>query len=449
MDKLGQETGAQGAEGTEGGEGTKGTKGTEGAKDSAGLAAATITRAAGSSASPSIGHTPTDHSKEFLARIAVALIDTAPQMRTVFDGIETFAERLRAEGLQQPITVTETASGRYLLVTGERRLRAAQLLQWDTIPAFIHEPLSRESFLTMQWSENESRENLSSCDRTQAILAVIAEVGIDRARIVLGNRSKAWVAKYNAFNGFPDQARCLLEAGLCGDIEILTTIAHMEFAVADHLASKAPHDQWTFKAFDDALAAAQKGALSQAHAKQQLANVLDRMKWAIQGEQRRIEQTEREEAAQAERGILSKAQREQQRLDEKAAKSDPVLAAQLIKEKAQRKAQRAEQAQANREQGYRFRLSQAGQAGRMGEQAARKVIEDAGERETEERLLFLLFQCVRNTVAPILASLEPKRRKAFLRCIADELGTGAPGNGAPSKYKESSDVTPPRGWVVP
>jgi ParB/RepB/Spo0J family partition protein len=402
--------------------------------------------AASTTASPTvhnpIGHVATSHTNEYLQSIAVDLIDTAPQMRTEFGEIAPFAQRIAVEGLQQPITVTLTEAGRYLLVTGERRLRAVKSLQWTQVPAFVHEALSRESFLTMQWSENESRQNLTACERTHAIIKVIDELGADKARGALGNRSKAWIAKYAASHYFPDQTRCLLEASLCGEIDTLTVLAKMERAIDEHLAADAPHDDWTFNSFKQAFSLAMKGELSAAYARESAVKLENQMKWAIQSKQSQLTNAVREQETAAQRE-KDKAQRA---LDEKQAKSDPTLAAKLAKEKEQRKQQRTEQAQNNREAQYRYRLTQAGQAGHQGVNAARKLIEDAGERETEQRIVYMLYQSVRNSIGPVLASLDAKQRKSFLRGIEAEL-TARTAEG--SEFSTSTTTTVPRGWALP
>jgi ParB/RepB/Spo0J family partition protein len=404
-----------------------------------------------------IGHVAQSHTKEWLQSIAVALIDTAPQMRTEFGDMQDFTNRIAAEGLQQPITVTLTEAGRYLLVTGERRLRAVEALQWPTVPAFVHEALSRESFLTMQWSENESRQNLTACERTHAIIKVIDELGADKARAALGNRSKPWVAKYAASHYFPDQTRCLLEAGMCGEIDTLTALAKMERAIDAHIAAGAPHDTWTFDSFKRAFSLAIKGELSTATAREQAGKLDTQLKWAIQSKQTQLanDTREQETAAQKEQ------QKAQRLIDEKQAKTDPSIAAKLAKEKEARKQQRADNAEKNREAQYRYRLSQAGQGGRQSLTAARKVIEEAGERETEQRILFMLYQCVRNSIGPVLATLDAKQRKSFLRGVEAELSkrpAGKPGTGSSAgggtgtgarEFADSTITTPPRGWALP
>ena len=69
--------------------------------------------------------------KEKLVRVAVERIDPNPaQPRRLFaeSEIESLAESIRQNGLLQPLTVRQDKkNGRYILIAGERRLRALKL----------------------------------------------------------------------------------------------------------------------------------------------------------------------------------------------------------------------------------------------------------------------------------------------------------------------------------
>ena len=76
-------------------------------------------------------------------RILLADIDEDPdQPRTLFDddGIEAMAASIREHGVVQPITVRPPVDGRYTLVFGARRVRAARLAGQADIPAVIRMP---------------------------------------------------------------------------------------------------------------------------------------------------------------------------------------------------------------------------------------------------------------------------------------------------------------------
>jgi len=72
--------------------------------------------------------------------IPVDSIEANPfQPRTTFDeqSLEELAVSIRKLGIVQPLTVRETGAGRYQLIAGERRLRAARLAGLTHVPAYI------------------------------------------------------------------------------------------------------------------------------------------------------------------------------------------------------------------------------------------------------------------------------------------------------------------------
>jgi ParB family chromosome partitioning protein len=72
--------------------------------------------------------------------ISIDSIDGNPfQPRTSFDetALEELAGSIRKLGIVQPLTVRESGNGRYQLIAGERRLRAARLAGLSHVPAYI------------------------------------------------------------------------------------------------------------------------------------------------------------------------------------------------------------------------------------------------------------------------------------------------------------------------
>jgi hypothetical protein len=72
---------------------------------------------------------------------------------------------MRRVGLLEPIVVNENGGGRYHLVAGERRVRAAMMLQWSTIPASLQDHLSASCLRDMELEENENRKPLTEVER--------------------------------------------------------------------------------------------------------------------------------------------------------------------------------------------------------------------------------------------------------------------------------------------
>ena len=97
--------------------------------------------------------------------VALSLIDPDPhQPRTSFDELrlDTLAASVAAQGVIEPLIVSlhPETPGRYLLVAGERRWRAAGMAGLTTVAVVIRE-LTAEQRLAVQLIENIDREALS------------------------------------------------------------------------------------------------------------------------------------------------------------------------------------------------------------------------------------------------------------------------------------------------
>ena len=83
-----------------------------------------------------------------MAEISVSAIFPNPtQPRTEFDeeALEELADSIRTLGVIQPITVKRTDDGRYLIISGERRWRAARLAGLQEVPVIVMEADDRKA----------------------------------------------------------------------------------------------------------------------------------------------------------------------------------------------------------------------------------------------------------------------------------------------------------------
>jgi ParB family chromosome partitioning protein len=88
------------------------------------------------------------------------------------ESLQGLADSIRQHGMLNPITVSHTSEdGRYRIVTGERRWRAAKLARLEEIPCVVKE-LGDYERLTVQLIENLQREDLQPLEKAKAILHV-------------------------------------------------------------------------------------------------------------------------------------------------------------------------------------------------------------------------------------------------------------------------------------
>ena len=98
--------------------------------------------------------------------VSIQDIEANPfQPRIHFDeeALQDLASSIKELGIIQPITLRRTENGRYQIIAGERRYRAAKIAGLQSIPAFIREA-GDESMLEMALVENIQREDLDAIE---------------------------------------------------------------------------------------------------------------------------------------------------------------------------------------------------------------------------------------------------------------------------------------------
>ncbi|MBM7648143.1 ParB family chromosome partitioning protein [Bacillus ectoiniformans] len=111
-----------------------------------------------------------DLNREEVKKVPVSqMIPNRFQPRTVFnqEKIEELARTLHIHGIIQPIVVRETEDGLYEIIAGERRWRAAQVLNWETVPVIINN-LNDTETASVALIENLQREELSPIEEAVA-----------------------------------------------------------------------------------------------------------------------------------------------------------------------------------------------------------------------------------------------------------------------------------------
>jgi ParB family chromosome partitioning protein len=123
--------------------------------------------------------------REGLANIAVSAIEPLPgQPRKRFDeaALEELAQSISQRGVIQPVIVTPLGQGRYRLVAGERRWRAAQKARLHEIPALVRE-LDQREVMALALVENLQREDLNPVEEGRAYQRLADDEGLTQADI--------------------------------------------------------------------------------------------------------------------------------------------------------------------------------------------------------------------------------------------------------------------------
>uniref|UniRef100_A0A7V4ALQ1 ParB/RepB/Spo0J family partition protein n=1 Tax=Thermus tengchongensis TaxID=1214928 RepID=A0A7V4ALQ1_9DEIN len=110
-----------------------------------------------------------------------------PQPRRRFEeaSLKALAESIRAHGVLEPLLVRPLGEGRYEIVAGERRYRAAQMAGLSEVPVVVLEGLSEKAAQAIALMENLQREDLNPYEETVAVLDLLAlELGKGRGEVV-------------------------------------------------------------------------------------------------------------------------------------------------------------------------------------------------------------------------------------------------------------------------
>ena len=100
-----------------------------------------------------------------------------PRVNMDPDALQELSESIKSQGLIQPIIVRRLDDGRYELIAGERRWRAAQMAGMHEIQALVRR-IPNKTVAAMSLIENIQREDLNPLEEAQAINRLILEFGL-------------------------------------------------------------------------------------------------------------------------------------------------------------------------------------------------------------------------------------------------------------------------------
>ena len=136
-----------------------------------------------------------------------------PRMDMHQESLQDLADSIAAQGVVQPIVVRAIAEGRYEIIAGERRWRAAQLAGLHEIPAVVREVEDRAA-IAIALIENIQREDLNPLEEARALERLIKEFELthEQAAEAVG-RSRAAVSNLLRLLDLEDTVKQLVEHG--------------------------------------------------------------------------------------------------------------------------------------------------------------------------------------------------------------------------------------------
>lgn len=152
-----------------------------------------------------------------ILRIPIDMIEPNPfQPRMTFDqeALEELASSIRTLGLIQPITVRRKDSGKYQIISGERRYRACRLAGMDMIPAYIRDT-NDQGMLEMAIVENIQRQDLDPIEIAMSYERLIEECDLTQEQMAdRVGKKRASVTNYLRLLKLPAKVQHDLKVGI-------------------------------------------------------------------------------------------------------------------------------------------------------------------------------------------------------------------------------------------
>lgn len=191
------------------------------------------------------------------AHARVESISPNPQQpRTSFDAdsLESLTASVKEIGILQPLVVrVGEADGTFILIAGERRLRAAKEAGLSEVPVVIRAADDQTS-LTAALIENVQRQDLSPLEEAAAYDQLLEEFGLTHQDI--GDRvgkSRSAVTNSLRLLTLPASIQGLLERGELSAGAARAFLGLEDRAYAEHIAQKAADEGWSVRQVEEAV----------------------------------------------------------------------------------------------------------------------------------------------------------------------------------------------------
>jgi ParB family transcriptional regulator, chromosome partitioning protein len=171
------------------------------------------------------------------------------QPRRSFDQarLAELAESIRTRGVLQPIVVRPLAGGSFELVAGERRLRAAQMVELETIPALVRHTDDWER-LDVALAENMARVDLNAVEEARACAMLVDDLGLTKQEVGRRvGRSRVAISNLIRLLELPEEALDLIESGELSEGHGRALLLCKDHAARRGLALEARDNAWSVR----------------------------------------------------------------------------------------------------------------------------------------------------------------------------------------------------------
>lgn len=168
--------------------------------------------------------------------------------------LKELGESIKNSGLVQPPTVRKNSAGKYELIAGERRLRAAQLIGWKKIRVTLVEADDLTA-ASMTATENINRENLNPIEEASSYKMLQEKFNLTQADVAEKvGKGRATVANSVRLLELPDEVKALVQDQLLsvGHAKVLLSVDSEKDRIL--LARDVVNDQLTVRALEKKIA---------------------------------------------------------------------------------------------------------------------------------------------------------------------------------------------------
>ena len=144
------------------------------------------------------------------------IIPNPTQPRTQFDdeALQELADSIRQLGVIQPITVKRGANDKYIIISGERRWRASQMVGLKSLPVYVRE-VDDENLHAMALVENIQRQDLNAIEIALGMKRLIEECGLTQeAMAEKVGKKRSTVSNYMRLLSMPSEVQLALKDGI-------------------------------------------------------------------------------------------------------------------------------------------------------------------------------------------------------------------------------------------
>jgi ParB family chromosome partitioning protein len=197
-----------------------------------------------------------------LRDVPVQSIEANPhQPRVHFDesALSELTDSIRAIGVLQPILVRQLAEGKYQLIAGERRWRAATRAGLATVPAVVR-PTDDIASVEQALVENLHRQDLTPLEEASAYQQLMDDFAFTHEKIATRvGKSRSAITNALRLLTFPPSIQHLLADGRLAAGHAKAILGTPDRAFQEQLARRAVDEGWSVRAVEDAVRERQGG----------------------------------------------------------------------------------------------------------------------------------------------------------------------------------------------